>query len=131
MSGIMFAQLGRYAVSGATAAAVYALVFLLVAEWILPDRQAAFAVLPAFLVSLYVSFRMHSRWSFAGHGSRDEKIAQPLRFLVVQGVGLLINFILTWVITGVLKAPNWVALVPCLTLTPLICFALQRQWVFR
>lgn len=126
----MFAQLGRYAVAGATAAAVYALVYLLVAGQ-LPAGQAAFAVVPAFLISLFVSFQLHSRWSFAGHGSREEKIAQPLRFLVIQAVGLVTNFVITYVVTAVLLAPNWVALVPSLTLTPLLTFALQRHWVFR
>jgi putative flippase GtrA len=127
----MYAQLGRYFVAGATSAAVYALVYLLVADRFLPPGQAAFAVVPAFLVSLYVSFQLHSRWSFAGHGSRDEKVAQPLRFFAVQAVGLAINFVMTYVVTAVLLAPNWVALVPSLTLTPLLTFALQRYWVFR
>ena len=126
----MYTQLGRYAIAGASSAAVYAIVYLLVAN-LLPLGQAAIAVVPAFLVSLGVSFQLHSRWSFAGHGSRDEKVAQPLRFFAVQAVGLAANFAMTYVITAVLLAPNWVALVPSLTLTPLLTFALQRQWVFR
>lgn len=126
----MYAQLGRYVFAGATAAAVYALVYLLVAN-LLPPGQAAFAVVPAFLISLFVSYQLHSRWSFAGHGSRDEKVAQPLRFFAVQAVGLAANFAITYAITAVLLAPNWVALVPSLTLTPLLTFALQRYWVFR
>lgn len=126
----MYAQLGRYAIAGGGAAGVYAVVYLLVAN-LLPAGQAALAVVPAFLVSLAVSFHLHSRWSFAGHGSRDEKVAQPLRFFAVQAVGLATNFAITYVITAVLLAPNWVALVPTLTLTPLLTFALQRQWVFR
>lgn len=126
----VFGQLIRYAVSGASAASVYSLVYLLVADRLLPPGEAVFAVIPAFLVSLYISFQLHSHWSFAGHGSRDEKVTQRLRFFVVQAAGLIANVMVTYVVTVLLDQPNWVALIPCLTLTPLLTFALQRQWVF-
>lgn len=127
----MYTQLIRYALAGASSAAIYSLIYLFVANRLLPPGEAAFAVVPAFLISLLVSFQLHSRWSFAGHGSRDEKVAQPLRFLLVQSAGLLANFTMTYVVTKLLMQPNWVALVPSLTLTPILTFALQRRWVFR
>jgi putative flippase GtrA len=127
----MYSQLMRYAVAGASSAVIYSLVYLLVANRLLPQGEAAFAVVPAFLVSLLASFQLHSRWSFAGHGSRDEKVAQPLRFFLVQTAGLVSNFIMTYIVTKLLMQPNWVALIPSVTLTPILTFALQRYWVFR
>ena len=126
----MYAQLIRYAVAGSGAAAVYSSVYLVIANLLSPG-QAAIAVVPAFLTSLLVSFILHSRWSFSGHGHRDEKVMQPLRFTLVQTAGLLLNLVITYVVTQVLLAPNWVALIPSLMLTPLATFALQRYWVFR
>lgn len=126
----MYSQLARYAVAGAGAAAIYSLVYLVVAGW-LPPGQAIVAVVPAFLISLVVSFQLHSRWSFGGHGSRSATINQPFRFFVVQTAGLLANFAMTYAVTNLLKQPNWVALIPCLTVTPLLTFAMQRSWVFR
>lgn len=126
----MYFQLARYAISGVGAAATYSLVYLLVANR-LPQGEAVFAVMPAFLISLLVSFQLHSRWSFAGHGSRDEKVTQSLRFFLVQAAGMATNSIMTYVVTRLLMEPNWVALVPSLTITPLLTFALQRRWVFR
>ncbi|UAJ12699.1 GtrA family protein [Glacieibacterium megasporae] len=127
----MYTQLTRYAVAGASASAVYSLVYLLFANRLLPPGQAVIAVVPAFLVSLLISFQLHSRWSFAGHGSRDEKVSQPLRFFFVQSAGMLANFFITYLVTKILMQPNWVALVPSLTLTPILTFLLQRRWVFR
>jgi putative flippase GtrA len=127
----MYAQFARYIIAGAIAAAIYAVVYLIVANQLLPPGGAVFAVVPAFGISLVASFLLHSRWSFAGHGSRDEKVTQPLRFLLVQATGLVTNMAITYAVTQLLMAPNWVALVPSLTLTPLLTFALQRRWVFR
>ncbi|QYE33207.1 GtrA family protein (plasmid) [Polymorphobacter sp. PAMC 29334] len=127
----MSTQLGRYAIAGAVAAALYSLIYLIFADKLLPQGEAEFAVVPAFLASLLLSFQLHSRWSFAGHGSRNEKVRLPLRFLVVQAAGLVTNVALTYLVTKVLMEPNWVALPPTLILTPLLTFAAQRIWVFR
>ncbi|MBC7521012.1 MAG: GtrA family protein [Sandarakinorhabdus sp.] len=124
----MYAQFARYIVAGAIAAAIYAVVYLVTANQLLPPGGAVFAVVPAFGISLVACFLLHSRWSFAGHGSGDEKVTQPLRFLVVQATGLFANLDVTYIATRLLLAPNWMALVPSLTLTPLLAFALQRRW---
>jgi predicted Zn-dependent protease len=52
------------------------------------------------------------------------------RVLVVQGVGLVLNALFTWVITGPLHGPVWLPLIPIVTITPIATFALNRQWVF-
>ena len=124
-------QLFRYGIAGGISAAVYATVFLLLAVYVFGDRYATVAVVPAFAVSLGVSFVGHSKWSFAGHGERTPGLAQPVRFASVQSVGLLMNLAFTYVATVVLHLDSWAALVPSLTLTPITTFLIHRFWVFR
>ena len=50
--------------------------------------------------------------------------------LVVQGFGLALNALFTWIVTGLMHQQPWVALIPVVTITPIATFALNRQWVF-
>ena len=60
-----------------------------------------------------------ARWSFKGHGTRDHSGRQHVKFLLVQGFGLLLNMAFTWVITGpLLHGPTWVPLVPAVLVMP-------------
>jgi putative flippase GtrA len=124
-------QLFRYAIAGGVSALVYSAVFLALTTFYLGDRLATLAVFPAFAVSLGVSFLGHSRWSFAGHGTREKGVAQPARFAAVQATGLLLNIAFTFLITVMLRGPSWAALIPSLTVTPITTFLVHRFWVFR
>lgn len=126
----LFGQLVKYALSGAGAAVVYAACYLLFANHVFPQGYATVAVVPAFLISLLVSFILHSRWTFEGHSTRSRGLGMPLRFMLVQGAGLLLNAAFTYVVTTKLGGANWQALIPCLTITPLATFVMQRAWVF-
>jgi putative flippase GtrA len=123
-------QLAKYAVAGAAAAAIYAGCYLLIADHVLPPGYATLAVVPAFLISLSASFVLHSWWTFGGHGTRTRGVRQVVRFVAVQSLGLGLNAALTYVVAGPLGGANWQALIPCLTITPLVTFAAQRAWVF-
>jgi len=127
----LFPQILRYAIAGAGAAALYGVTYLLFADHVFPPGYATVAVIPAFFLSLTVSFVVHSRWTFSGYGSRTGGAGQPLRFALVQLGGLALNAALTFAVTHGLGGANWMALIPCLTLTPLATFAVQRLWVFR
>ena len=86
---------------------------------------------PAFLVAVTAGFFLHIGWSFKGHGARDKSGRQHGKFLLVQGFGLVLNALFTWIITGPLfHGPAWLPLIPIVTITPLATFALNRQWVF-
>lgn len=100
------------------------------AWWVFPDGQAVMAVPFAFATALAAGFFLHSRWSFAGHGMRENSGRQHARFLAAHCVGLALNMFFTGLLTAVLDAPAWAPLLPSVTITPLITFALQRQWVF-
>ena len=126
----MLGQLVRYGLAGGLATAIYSAVYLPLAWWVFPDGRAVLAVPFAFMTALSAGFFLHSMWSFAGHGTRESSGRQHLKFLAVHLVGLTMNLTFTWTLTAVLGAPAWAPLLPSVTLTPLVTFALQRQWVF-
>jgi putative flippase GtrA len=88
------------------------------------------AVMIAFLAAASLGFVLHSRWSFRGHG-RQEDHKMKVKFVLVQGSGLLLNEAFTWFLTGPMHGPTWWPLIPAIFLTPLATFFLNRQLVFR
>jgi putative flippase GtrA len=122
-------QLVRFGIAGLISTVIYSAVYLPL-SYALPEGLEVVAVPPAFLVAVICGFFLHSAWSFKGHGTRDSSGRQHLKFFLVQGFGLLLNAAFTWVITGLLHGPNWLPLIPVVTITPIATFALNRQWVF-
>ena len=123
-------QVARFGMAGGLSACIYSVVYLVSAKGF-TRHWAALAVLPAFLAATICGFFLHSLWSFKGHGSRDASGRQHFRYVIVQGVGLVLNFAFTWLVTNILNAPASAALLPCVILTPMATFVLQRQWVFK
>ena len=81
-------------------------------------------------VAVAFGYVLHSRVSFRGHGGRDNPARRTLRFFTVSLVSLGLNSLFVWVLTGLLAGPTWWPVVPMLFVTPLVTFALNRQWVF-
>lgn len=127
----MLSQLIRFGIAGVISTVIYSAVYLPLAWWVFPGNRAVLAVPFAFAVAVTAGFFLHSAWSFKGHGSRDNSGRQHAKFLLVQGFGLLLNALFTWIITGPLfHGAVWLPLIPIVTVTPLATFALNRQWVF-
>ena len=123
-----FGQLVRFAIVGFSLAGVYSVIYWYLATYVMAPMLA---VVIAFLVAVSLGFVLHSRWSFRGHGQREDNRLK-VKFLLVQGSGFVLNEVFTWVLTGPLvNGPTWWPLVPAIFVTPLATFALNRQWVFR
>ena len=122
-----FAQLVRFAIVGFSLAALYSAIYWLLARYVLPPMLA---VAIAFLVAVSIGFVLHSRWSFRGHGAREDHRLK-VKFLAVQTSGFVLNEAFTWVLTGFLHGPIWWPLIPAIFVTPLATFALNKQLVFR
>lgn len=123
-----FGQLVRFAIVGFSLAGVYSVIYWYLATYVMAPMLA---VVIAFLVAVSIGFVLHSRWSFRGHGQREDHRLK-VKFLLVQGSGFLLNELFTWVLTGPLvNGPTWWPLVPAIFVTPLATFLLNRQWVFR
>ena len=126
----MLGQLIRFGIAGGISTVIYSAVYLPLSAHVFTHAHAVFAVPIAFAVAVIAGFFLHSAWSFRGHGTRDRSGRQHGKFLIVQGFGLALNALFTWVLTGPLHQPNWVPLIPVVIVTPLATFALNRQWVF-
>ena len=123
-------QLVRYCIAGSISAGLYSAVYLSLAGWVFPAERAVLAVPFAFTVAIVAGFLLHSRWSFAGHGTRSSNGTQQGKFLIVHSAGFGLNLAFTWVLTAGLGAPIWTPLIPIVLITPIVTFLLQRQWVF-
>jgi putative flippase GtrA len=128
-SGVI-GQLIRFGIAGGISTVIYSAVYLPLADFVLTKTWAVAAVPPAFLVAAACGFFLHSAWSFRGHGSRDPSGRQHVKFLLVQGFGLLLNMAFTWLLTAAFHQPTWAPLIPVVLVTPIATFALNRQWVF-
>jgi putative flippase GtrA len=73
---------------------------------------------------------MHSRWSFRGHGRRDDPRRTTGRFALVSLISYGLNSFWVWLFTQPLGlGPEW-PMLPMLFVTPAVTFVLNRQWVF-
>ena len=128
LSNDALGQLVRFAIVGFSLAGVYSAIYWYLATFVMAP---VLAVGIAFLVAVSIGFVLHSRWSFRGHGRREDSRLK-IKFLLVQASGFLMNEIFTWVLTGPLvHGPTWWPLIPAILVTPLATFALNRQLVFR
>src|SRR5206468_6548894 len=121
------AQLVRFAIVGFSLAALYSAIYWVLATYVMTP---VLAVLVAFIVSVSLGFVLHSRWSFRGHGAREDHRLK-VKFLAVQTSGFVLNEAFTWVLTGPMHGPTWWPLIPAIFVTPLATFALNKLLVFR
>jgi putative flippase GtrA len=120
-------QLVRFAIVGFSLAALYSAIYWYLATYVMTP---VLAVVIAFLVSVSIGFVLHSRWSFRGHGAREDRKLK-IKFLAVQTSGFFLNEFFTWVLTGPIHGPTWWPLIPAIFFTPLATFWLNRRLVFR
>ena len=127
VSNPAFGQLVRFAIVGFSLAGLYSAIYWYLATYYMPP---VVAVVIAFLVSVSIGFVLHSRWSFRGHGKREDH-AVKVKFLAVQSSGFVLNELFTWVLTGPMHGPTWWPLIPAIFVTPMATFVLNRHLVFR
>ncbi len=83
-----------------------------------------------YVVVTGIGYWLHSRFSFRGHGSRDNEAVRTARFFAVNTIGFLVNQLFVWLLVKQLGGPTWWPVLPILFVTPLVTFALNRRWVF-
>jgi putative flippase GtrA len=127
----MLGQLIRFGMVGGFVTGLYALVYSPLAKFQLTSPQVANFC--GYLAAMVTGYVLHSRWSFRGHGSRDNVRRTTSRVLLVSLVSLGLNALFVFVLTDsmALGGPWWWPLIPILFVTPAVTFVLNRQWVFR
>jgi putative flippase GtrA len=124
-------QLIRFGLVGGFVTGLYAVVYSPLAKFHVVSPQIAnFCGYIAAMVTGYV---LHSKWSFRGHGSRDNPAGTTFRFFLVSLVSYAMNAGFVFVLTDskALGGPWWWPLIPIVFVTPAITFLLNRYWVFR
>lgn len=126
----MVGQLARFIVAGGISTVVYTLVYLPLTTFVFPGERAVWAVPFSFAVAVTVGYVLHSRWSFKGHGDRAGGAAQKAQFVLVQGSGMALNALITWVGTAWFHLHPIVPLIPAIAVATVFTFILNRWVVF-
>ena len=124
----LFGQLVRYGLTGGFVTALGAGVYWVTATFM--GVAPLLANVFAYAIAVAVGYVLHSKWSFKGHGSRDNLARTTGRFFIVSLVSFGLNSLFVWILTGPLEGPTWWPVIPILFVTPLVTFALNRRWVF-
>jgi putative flippase GtrA len=120
-------QLVRYGLTGGVTTIVnYGIFWLLAANRLDPNFAWTIGYLAAFLLGYIV----HSRWSFRGHGRRDNLTRTGGRFFAVSLVSFALNQLWVWLLVSHFALPLWAPSPLVFGVTPLIVFSLNRRWVF-
>ena len=122
------AQVIRFGISGAMVSLIGFCTYVVPAVWFGVAPLLAYAFSSCFTVT--AGYALHSRLSFAGHGGRDRLPVRGSRFAAVALVNFTLNSFFVWVLTGPLGGSPWWPVLPMVTVTPVVSFLLQRQWVF-
>ncbi|RZV50831.1 MAG: GtrA family protein [Sphingomonadaceae bacterium] len=122
-------QIVRYGVAGGLITLAFAATYWAVATFGGVDPNLALAIV--FVVFTGISYLVHGRYSFAGHGGRDRPNVRGARFAVVNVAGFLLNQFWVWWLVKELDGPVWWSTVPIVMVTPWLTFAAHRLWVYR
>jgi putative flippase GtrA len=125
----LIGQLVRYALTGGLASIVNIGVYQLLASRFALDPNLAWML--GFIAAVAVGYVTHSRWSFRGHGTRDNLARTGGRFVIVSLISFGLNSLWVWLLVRFFGLPLWAPYPLVLGVTPLIVFTLNRKWVFE
>lgn len=122
------AQLVRYAITGGGITLVGGGLYLALVQLTAINEQVA--MFAAYIVCVALGYVLHSRWSFRGHGSRDNAARTTSRFFVASLISYGLNAFFTWALVRGFEFPRWTPVLTTLFATPVIMFVVNRRWVF-
>lgn len=123
----LLGQWVRYALTGGLASFVNIGVYWLLA---LGGMNPNLAWAAGFVAAVAVGYVVHSRWSFRGHGTRDNLARTGGRFVAVSLVSFALNSLWVWLLVQYGGLPLWSPYPLVLGVTPFLVFWLNRRWVF-
>ena len=126
--GEILGQLVRFGLTGGLLTLLVAGGYWLVADLLHVEPMLSLTL--NFIVFTGLGYLLHSRFSFRGHGSRENAPVRTARFFTVNVIGFLANQFFVWLLVKQLGGPTWWPVLPIIFVTPLLTFALNRRWVF-
>lgn len=121
-------ELVRYGMGGVALALLYSAVY-----WTLATQFGVPVLVAntlAFSVNLVASWFIHSRWSFGNREASADTPAAWRRFFIINVASYLLNSFWVWLFVERLQTSVALSIVPVVTATPLLTFALTRAWIF-
>lgn len=125
----LYGQLVRFILTGGFVTVLGAAVYAIPSTFF--GVPPLLANVGAYVVAATIGYVMHSRWSFRGHGARDDLGRTGGRFLIVSLISFALNSLWVWLLTDALNLAPWTAVIPMIFVTPAVTFTLNRQWVFN
>ena len=122
------AQLVRYAITGGGITLVGGGIYLALVQLTRINEQLA--MFAAYVVCVAIGYVLHSRWSFRGHGTRNNPAKTTSRFLIASVLSYALNAFFTWALVRGLDLSRWTPVLTTLFVTPVIMFVVNRRWVF-
>lgn len=122
------AQIVRFGISGLAITVASAVSYWLIAEKLRVDPNLSLLIV--FAVFSLVGFVLHSRWSFSGHGDRDNPLVRLGRYTASNLIGLALNQGFVWLLVKALHGATWWPIIPMIAVTPWLTFGFNRHWVF-
>lgn len=129
LNNALHGQLLRYLITGGFVTALQAAVYWTLAQWL--GLHPQLANICGYLVAVATGYVLHGRFTFRGHGKRDQPVQQAARFIAVSLVSLALNAFWVWLTVQALGWPVWSPIPFMAVVTPGLVFVLNRQWVFR
>lgn len=129
--GLLVRQYARFLLVGGGATLTHVVIFAVLMEGVMPVPLVANGL--AFMVAVLVSFFGHFAWTYREHTRHLELRSARVelaRFMVTALLGLVLNSLIVWLVTGLLELSYLHALVPMATLVPVLVFLVGRYWVF-
>jgi putative flippase GtrA len=127
-------QYARFGIVGLSATIVHSVLYLLLGGPV--GISPLIANVLAFSVAVLVSYFGHFQWTFrdeSGAGAAEVSLMkdQLPRFVIVAVIGLILNSLAVYSVVDVMGSAYGYALIPMVTLVPVVVFALSKIWVFR
>ena len=124
----LLGQLLRYAITGGFASLVNIGIYHAGVKLFGLDPNLAWTI--GFLGAAGSGYVIHSKWSFRGHGSRDNVWRSTAKFMIVSLISFALNSFWVWMLVRHYALPVWSPYPLALGVTPLLVFWLNRRWVF-
>ncbi len=124
----LIGQVIRFGLTGGLLTLLVAGAYWAVAEFLDIDPMVSMTLV--YLVFTGLGYVLHSRFSFKGHGARDQMHIRTVRFFTVNTLGFASNQFFVWLLVKYLGGPTWWPVIPIIFVTPVLTFTLNRRWVF-
>lgn len=124
----LLGQILRFGLSGGLLTLLVAGGYWVIATFLHVDPNLSLLIV--FLIASGIGYVLHSRFSFRGHGSRDNAHIRTGRFLVTNSLGFISNQFFVWLLVKQMGGPTWWPVIPIVLVTPVLTFTLNRKWVF-